>query len=71
MNIRTFVAATAAVSLAVAPAVAAERINAPASDEAEVGGGSSIIVAILAAAAVIGGIIIASDGGDDDLPASI
>ena len=71
MRIRDFAAATAAVSLAVAPAMAqaADRTSAPAEEKSELGG-TGIILALLAAAAVIGGIIIAADGGDDD-PVSV
>ena len=69
MKIRTIAAATAAASLAVAPAVAAERTVAPIAGESEMEGGSGIIIGILAAAAIIAGIIIAADS-DDDAPTS-
>jgi hypothetical protein len=65
MNIRNFAAATAAVSLAVAPAIAADRTDAPVEGASEVGG-SAVFLGLLAAAAIIGGIIIASDGGSDN-----
>ncbi|MXO84668.1 hypothetical protein GRI38_01290 [Altererythrobacter aurantiacus] len=72
MKFRTLAAATAAVSLAAAPAVAQfERSTAPVEDESELAGGSSVVIGILAAAAVIGGIIILADGDDDDLPVSV
>jgi hypothetical protein len=69
MNIRNFVLATAAVSLAASPAIAEavfERSVAPVEGESEAAGGSSILLAILAAAAIIGGIVIAAGGSDDD-----
>ena len=71
MAFRNIALATAAVSLAAAPAVAEaslERANAPIEGEA-LGGeneGAGIIIAILAAAAILAGIIIAADGDDDD-----
>ena len=68
MKIRNVLAATAALSLAAAPAVAqvaSERTSAPVEGESELAG-SSLIIALLAAAAVIGGIIIAVDDDDDD-----
>ncbi|MGI8944155.1 MAG: hypothetical protein ACR2FJ_08000, partial [Qipengyuania sp.] len=57
---------TAAASLAVAPAVAAERTAAPIESESEMGRGSGVIVGILALAAIIAAIIIALDNGNDD-----
>ena len=68
MKFRTFAAATAALSLATAPAVAQSTVSrdaAPVSAESEVGG-TGVILGILAAAAIIAGIIIAADGGNDD-----
>lgn len=70
MKIRNVLAATAALTLVAAPAVAEanfDRSSAPVEGESELGG-SSIIIALLAAAAVIGGILIAVD--DDDNPIS-
>lgn len=70
MKIRNVLAATAALTLVAAPAVAEaniDRSTAPVEGESELGG-SSIIIALLAAAAVIGGILIAID--DDDNPIS-
>ena len=69
MKIRTIAAATAAASLAVAPAVAAERSAAPIEGESEMAGASGILIGILAAAAIITGLVIAADG-DDDFPTS-
>ncbi len=72
MKFRTLAAAPAAASLAVAPAVAAERTAAPIEGESEMGRGSDrdrgsgVIVGILALAAIIAAIIIAFDDGDDD-----
>lgn len=72
MKFRTFVAATAAATLATAPVVAADRTSAPVEGESEVGGGStSLIIAILAAAAFIGGLYIAIEGSGDDDPISV
>ena len=71
MAFRKIALATAAVSLAAAPAVAEaslERVSAPIEGEA-VGGegdGLGVIIGIFAAAAIIGGIIIAADDDDDD-----
>eukprot|EP00218_Dolichomastix_sp_CCMP3274_P006956 CAMPEP_0170133632 /NCGR_PEP_ID=MMETSP0033_2-20121228/1438_1 /TAXON_ID=195969 /ORGANISM="Dolichomastix tenuilepis, Strain CCMP3274" /LENGTH=72 /DNA_ID=CAMNT_0010369139 /DNA_START=192 /DNA_END=410 /DNA_ORIENTATION=- len=68
MKFRNIALATAALSLATAPAIAEanfERASAPIEGESELEG-SGIILAILAAAAVIGGIVIAADGGNDD-----
>jgi len=68
MKFRKIALATAALSLATAPAIAQanfERASAPIEGESELQG-SGIILAILAAAAVIGGIVIAADGDDDD-----
>ncbi len=69
MKFRTLAAATAAVTLAAAPAVAQfERSAAPVEGEAELGG-SSLLIGLLAAAAVIGAIIIIADGDDDPISA--
>lgn len=68
MKLRNIALATAAVSLAAAPAIAQaafERASAPIEDESELQG-SGIILGVLAAAAVVGGIIIAADGDDDE-----
>ncbi len=73
MKLRTFLAATAAVSLAASPAIAqADRAAAPVTGESELGGegsGTGVILALLAAAAIIAGIVIAADN-DDDTPTS-
>ncbi|WP_374409134.1 hypothetical protein [Pelagerythrobacter sp.] len=77
MKFRNLLAATAAISMAAAPAIAqsassAERAVAPISSESELGGdsdGSGVILAILAVAAIVAGIVIAV-GGDDDEPVS-
>lgn len=69
MTFRNIALATAALSLATAPAIAQanfERASAPVEGESELEGGSGILIGILAAAAIIGGIIIAADDGDDD-----
>lgn len=71
MKLRNALAATAALSLVAAPAVAEatfDRAAAPVEGESELAG-SSIVIALLAAAAVVGGIIIAVD--DDDDPISV
>lgn len=67
MKFRNVLAATAALSLAAAPAVAEVSFarTAPVEGESEAGGGPGILLGIFAAAAIIGGIIIAADGGDD------
>ncbi|QIQ87557.1 hypothetical protein [Erythrobacter sp.] len=68
MRFQTFALATAAVSLAAAPAVAQtafERSIAPVEGESELAG-SSLVLALLGAAAVIGGIIIIADDDDDN-----
>jgi hypothetical protein len=77
MKFRNLLAASAAVSLAVSPALAqsadADRAAAPVADESELGGdsgGAGIILAILAAAAIIAGIIIAGGNEDDTAPTS-
>ncbi|WP_228243031.1 hypothetical protein [Porphyrobacter sp. GA68] len=70
MKLRNALAATAALTLVAAPAVAEvsfARSSAPVEGESELAG-SSVIIALLAAAAVIGAIIIAVD--DDDQPIS-
>ncbi|QYU68757.1 hypothetical protein J4558_00990 [Leptolyngbya sp. 15MV] len=74
MKFRNLIAATAAATLAVSPAVAsaapvAERATASIDGESEMGG-SSVILAVLAAAAIIAGIIIAVDGSNSDDPIS-
>lgn len=71
MKIRTLAAAGAAVSLAIAPAVAADRAATPVEGESEIGGGgaSGVVLGVLAAAAIIAAIIIAVD--DDDDPISV
>ncbi|MXP45162.1 hypothetical protein [Allopontixanthobacter sediminis] len=72
MKFRNLLAATAALSLAASPALAApsasvDRVSAPvAQEESDLEGGSGIIIALLAAAAVIAGIVIAAGGNDDD-----
>ena len=68
MKLRNVLAATAAVSLAAAPAVADSsmtRVSAPVEGESEAGGGGTLL-GILAAAAIIGAIIIAADSDDDE-----
>ena len=74
MKFRNVLAATAALTLAAAPAVAEasyERVAAQVEGESELSGGSGVIIGILAAAAIIAGIIIAVDSNDDDdLPTS-
>ncbi|NVD45479.1 hypothetical protein [Qipengyuania atrilutea] len=72
MKFRNLAAATAALGLVTAPAIAQanfDRASAPVEGESELAG-SSLIIALLAAAAVVGGIIIAVDDNDDDLPIS-
>ena len=67
MKLRNALAATAALTLAAAPAVAEvsfDRSTAPVSGESELQG-SSLIIALLAAAAVVGAIIIAVDDEDE------
>ena len=64
MTFRNIALATAALSLATAPADLSRTI-APIEGESELEG-SGLILAVLAAAAIIGGIIIAADGDDDD-----
>lgn len=69
MKFRTLAAATAALSLATAPAVAQSTVSrtaAPVSSEKSEVGGTGVILGILAAAAIIAGIIIAADGGSDN-----
>ncbi len=69
MKLRNALAATAAITLAAAPAVAEanlKRASAPVEGESELTG-SSVIIGLLAAAAVIGGIIIAVDDDDDPI----
>ena len=69
MTFRNIALATAAVSLAAAPAIAQAdfaRAAAPVSGDSELEGGSGVIIGVLAAAAIIAGIIIAADGDDDD-----
>ncbi len=71
MKFRNIAAATAAISLAVSPAMAQANIDrtaAPVEGESELGG-SSIILAILSAAAVIGGIYIAIDDDEEAISA--
>jgi hypothetical protein len=70
MKLRNVLAATAALTLAAAPAVAEvsfDRTSAPVEGESELAG-SSLIIALLAAAAVVGAILIAVD--DDENPIS-
>ena len=72
MKFRNLALATAAVSLAVAPAIAQssfERSSAPIDGESEVAGASTALYAIFGAALIAGGILAAS-GGDDDDPVS-
>ena len=69
MKFRNLAVATAAISMAAAPAVAeanADRAVAPVEGQSELEGGSGLIIALLAAAAIIAGIVIAADGGDDE-----
>ncbi|MDJ0979875.1 MAG: hypothetical protein QNI87_15220 [Erythrobacter sp.] len=68
MKFRNIAMATAALSLATAPAIAQatfERASAPIEGESELQG-SGVILGVLAAAAIIAGIVIAVDDGDDD-----
>ena len=70
MKIRNLALATAAISLAVTPAiaqVALDRSSAPVDGESEIAGSAGILAALLGGAAIIGGIVALS--GDDD-PAS-
>lgn len=67
MKLRNALAATAALTLAAAPAVAEatiDRTSAPVEGQSELGG-SSLIIALLAAAAVVGAILIAVDDEDE------
>ncbi len=71
MKLRNVLAATAALTLVAAPAVAEvsfDRSSAPVSGESELEG-SSIIIALLAAAAVVGAILIAIDDDEDPISA--
>ena len=71
MNLRNALAATAALTLAAAPAVAEvsfDRASAPVEGESELQG-SSLIIALLAAAAVVGAILIAVDDDEDPISA--
>lgn len=71
MKLRNALAATAALTLAAAPAVAEvsfDRVSAPVEGESDLQG-SSLIIALLAAAAVVGAIIIAVDDDDDPISA--
>ncbi len=72
MKFRNLLAATAALSLAASPALAAssnvDRVAAPVQGESELQG-SGIILALLAAAAVIAGIIIIADDNNDPISA--
>lgn len=73
MLMKGLVAATAALGLMAAPAIAADR-SASVLPELETVegsqlGGGNVIVVILALAAVIGGILVIADG-DEDLPTS-
>ncbi|ABC62414.1 hypothetical protein [Erythrobacter litoralis] len=68
MILRNVLAATAALSLAAAPAVAEAsfaRASTPVEGESEAGGGGALL-GIFAAVAIIGGIIIAASGDDND-----
>ena len=68
MTFRNIALATAALSLATAPAIAQadfSRTIAPIEGESELEG-TGLVLAVLAAAAIIGGVIIAADGGNDD-----
>ncbi|RDC59314.1 hypothetical protein HME9302_00501 [Alteripontixanthobacter maritimus] len=70
MKVRNVLAATAALSLVAAPAIAqADVAVAPAVETNELGNnedGTGVILALVAAALVIAGIIIVADGDDDD-----
>ncbi|TCD06206.1 hypothetical protein EYB45_00205 [Erythrobacteraceae bacterium CFH 75059] len=69
MKIRNALAATAALTLVAAPAVAQadfSRISAPVEGESELAG-SSVIIGLLAAAAVVGAILIAVDNNDNPI----
>ncbi|MEE4536876.1 MAG: hypothetical protein V2J51_00095 [Erythrobacter sp.] len=72
MKFRNLALATAAVSLAVSPAIAEasfDRSVAPLDGESQLGGdgdGAGVIIGLLAAAAIIGGIVIAAGVGDDE-----
>lgn len=71
MKFRGILAATAALTLVAAPAVAeasAARVSAPVAGESEAGGGG-LLLGLLAAAAIIGGIIIAASGDNDPVSA--
>lgn len=71
MKLRNVLAATAALTLAAAPAVAEanfDRASAPVEGESELAG-SSLIIALLAAAAVVGAILIAVDDDEDPISA--
>lgn len=71
MKLRNALAATAALTLAAAPAVAEvsfDRTSAPVEGESELSG-SSLIIALLAAAAVVGAILIAVDNDEDPISA--
>lgn len=68
MTFRNIALATAAVSLAAAPAigqVSFERASAPTEKESELGGGGAILGA-LAVAAIVAGIVVAASDDDDD-----
>ncbi|GMM92923.1 hypothetical protein [Qipengyuania sp. MTN3-11] len=67
MRIKTVAFAAAALGLASAPVLAAERQSAPIQGEQDLVGVSPVLL-VLAAAAVIGGIILIAD--DDDEPVS-
>ena len=69
MKFRTFAAATAAVSLAAAPAVAQfERSAAPVEGASEMGEGTTWLLTALGVGAVITAIILVTD--DDEDPVS-
>ncbi len=68
MKFRNIALATAALSLATAPAIAQanfDRASAPIEGESEFEG-NGIILGVLAAAAIIAGIVIIADDGNDD-----
>ena len=73
MKFRNLALATAALSLATAPAIAQasfSRSNAPVEGESDVAGASGILIGVLAAAAVVGGILTAASNDDKQLPVS-
>ncbi len=70
MKFRTLAAATAAVTLAAAPAVAQfERASAPIEGEAEMGGENTVLYSLLAIAAFAGAVYLITDSDDDPISA--